>query len=144
MAAAALHLRRMTGVDSDATECEIGGGLKDEAPASFTGTKRFVAHVMGETIQSARYVADYARKYPRLAGHPVTRYIDEKLLNGCAAWVWMNGQGSRDFTFEECSWALGWDPDWVREKVMAPYGDPRDINTWVKKRADSLGPLWGD
>lgn len=130
--------------NSEAMECDSSGGLTDEAPASFTGTKRFVAHVMGHTILSARYVADYARRYPRLSKHPVSRNVDEKLLNGCASWVWMQGRGSKNFTFEECSWALGWDPDWVREKVMAPYGDIWDINYWVERRANSLGPLWGD
>lgn len=131
-------------MDSDAKECVDCGGLKDEAPASFTGTRRFVAHVMGETIQSARYVANYARLYPGRARQPVTRHIDERLLNGCAAWLWILGRGSSEFTFEECSWALGWDPEWVAEKVMTPYGNVGDINKWVEDRAGSLGPLWGD
>lgn len=131
-------------MDSDAKECVEGGGSMDGAPASFTGTRRFIAHVMSETIQSARYVANYARLHPRGARTPFTRHIDERLLNGCAAWLWIQGQGSREFTFEECSWAVGWDPDWVAEQVMTPYGNVQDINKWVKDRAGSLGPLWGD
>lgn len=129
---------------SSAKDCDGLGGLMDEAPESFDGVKRFAATMMSQAVNGARYVADYARKDPRGARVPRSRVVDSKLLNGCAAWLWMLGEGSDDITFEECSWAVGWDPDWVREKVMAPYGELGDINKWVRDRADSLGPLWGD
>jgi hypothetical protein len=145
----ALKVRRMTGVVSNAMDCIEIGGPKDGASGfsedtNYTGVKRFAATVMSQAIKSSRFVAEQARTFPQGSRMPFSRVVDDKLLDGCAAWLWMSGEGSRDLTFEECSWATGLDPDWVREKVMLPYGDLGDINKWVQERANSLGPLWGD
>lgn len=131
-------------MDSDAKDCVKGGGLKDEPPACLQGTKRFVASVLANSVTSAQYLVRIARKHPGRARLPFSRASDERLLNGCAAWLWLQGRGNEAFTFEEVSWFLGWDPTWIRDKFMAPFGDVRDINKWVEKRVDSFGPLCED
>lgn len=134
---------------SKAKDCNDAGGPKDGAPGfsedtNYDGVKRFAATVMSQAIRSSRYVAEQARKHPSESRRYFTRVIDEKLLDGCAAWLWMSGKGNEKLTFEECSWATGLDPEWVREKIVLPYGDLEDINKWVQDRANCLGPLWGD
>ena len=124
---------------------ELWGLLDMTSPEFRRGWRRFTANTIKEALSTANLVGKFALKNKNSARISVKPRVAEHITNGCAAWLWIDGIGNPDFSFDECCEIVGLDPDAVREAFHALFDtddDIKEIDWWVRRRCDLTGCLW--
>ena len=114
------------------------------SPEFERGWRRFTASVLRESLSLAKFVGTWALENDHEARRRYTKKLQEQLTNGCAAWLWISGLGSKDFTFAECCEVCDLDPNLVREAFYALFqseDDIKKIDRWVIRRCELTGCL---
>ena len=124
-----------------------GGGLDTRCPRFMRGWRKFCAQVLQESLKQAHFTGKFALRHNFEAGSRFSKRIRTQLDGGCCAWLWLHGQGSKDFTFSEVCEVVDFDPDEVLHAFHALFRDGEDINKadlWVQRRCDLTGCLWAE
>ena len=123
----------------------VGGGLDTRCPRFFRGWRKFCANVLSDSLKAAHFAGKFGLRHNYEAGSNFQKKVRDSLDNGCAAWLWMQGEGSKDFTFAEVCEVIDFDPENVLEAFHALFKDGEDIkkaDQWVRRRCDLTGCLW--
>lgn len=136
-------------MDSFAKEGEVlgAGWLPLASPEFQRGWRRFCANVLRESLQSAAYVGRFALRHEYEAKSKFQKRVEDAVNGGCAAWLWIAGQGNKDFSFSEVCEVCDLDPHAVRESFLDLFGSGEDIkkaDRWVLRRCELTGCLWAE
>lgn len=111
------------------------------------GWRRFCSSVIRESLLLAKFIAEWVPKNEYDARRRYRKAVDDRISNGCAAWLWIAGKGSKDFSFAECCEICSLDPDEARKAFYEVLGTPDDVlrvDRWVYRRCKLTGCIWED
>ena len=95
-------------------------GLDTRCPRFMRGWRKFCAQVLQESLKQAHFTGKFALRHNFEAGSGFSKRIRTQLDGGCCAWLWLHGQGSKDFTFSEVCEVVDFDPEEVLRAFHAP------------------------
>ena len=125
---------------------ELGAGWANLASPEFQkGWRRFCATVLTESLRKANFVGKFALRHEYEARSRFAKRVELAVADGCAAWLWIAGKGSKDFTFTEVCEVCDMDPDAIRESFLELFeseSDMKKADRWVLRRCELTGCLW--
>ena len=127
---------------------ELGAGwLPLACPEFQKGWRRFCATVLRQSLGLAHWLADFSERQNFNVHEKYRSKLQDKVANACSAWLWIFGEGSKDFTFADCAESCDLDPFELRQAFSALFeceADIKRVDHWVRRRCQLTGCLWDE